>query len=56
MRTPPTGCRATPPNRCTYVARQVHVKAKYKLWVTADEKKVMERVLNSCKDTNPTKK
>ena len=42
--------------RCTYVARQVHVKAKYKLWVTADEKKVMERVLNSCKDTNPTKK
>ena len=42
--------------RCTYVARQVHVKAKYKLWFTADEKKVMERVLNSCKDTNPTKK
>ena len=42
--------------RCTYVARQVHVKAKYKLWVTADEKKVMERILNSCKDTNPTKK
>lgn len=41
--------------RCTYVARQVHVKAKYKLWVTPDEKKVMERVLNSCKDTNPTK-
>lgn len=42
--------------RCTYVARQVHVKAKYKLWVTADEKKVMERTLDSCKDTNPTKK
>ena len=42
--------------RCTYVARQVQVKAKYKLWVTADEKKVMERTLNSCKDTNPTKK
>ncbi len=41
--------------RCTYVARQVHVKAKYKLWVTPDEKKLMERVLNSCKDTNPTK-
>ena len=42
--------------RCTYVARQVYVKAKYKLWVTAEEKKVMERVLNSCKGTNPTKK
>lgn len=42
--------------RCTYVARQVHVKAKYKLWVTADEKKVMERTLNSCKETNPAKK
>ena len=44
------------PSNTAYVARQVHVKAKYKLWVTADEKKVMERVLNSCKDTNPTKK
>ena len=42
--------------RCTYVARQVHVKAKYKLWVTADEKKVMERTLKSCKETNPAKK
>ncbi|WP_455120450.1 HNH endonuclease family protein [Rothia dentocariosa] len=42
--------------RCTYVARQVHVKAKYQLWVTADEKRVMENVLNSCKDTNPVKK
>lgn len=38
--------------RCDYVARQVHVKAKYKLWVTADEKKAMERVLGSCKSTN----
>ena len=38
--------------RCTYVARQVHVKAKYQLWVTADEKRAMENVLNSCKDTN----
>ena len=37
-------------------ARQVHVKAKYQLWVTADEKRVMENVLNSCKDTNPVKK
>ena len=41
--------------QCTYVARQVHVKAKYKLWVTADEKKAMEGVLNSCKNTNPGK-
>ena len=41
--------------RCTYVARQVHVKAKYKLWVTPDEKRAMENVLNSCKSTNPGK-
>lgn len=39
--------------RCTYVARQVHIKAKYGLWVTADEKKAIERVLGSCKSTNP---
>lgn len=42
-----------PPNkayRCQYVARQIAVKAKYKLWVTASEKDAMRRVLNSCPD------
>jgi hypothetical protein len=34
--------------RCTYVARQVAVKAKYRLWVTAPEKDAMNRVLAGC--------
>lgn len=40
-----------PPNkpfRCQYVARQIDVKTKYKLWVTLPEKQAMERVLASC--------
>jgi hypothetical protein len=40
-----------PPNkpfRCQYVARQIAVKAKYMLWVTAAEKEAMQRVLASC--------
>ena len=40
-----------PPNksfRCTYVSRQIAVKAKYKLWVTSAEKDAMSRVLISC--------
>lgn len=40
-----------PPNkafRCAYVARQIAVKAKYRLWVTAAEKAAMVRVLGSC--------
>lgn len=40
-----------PPNkayRCTYVAGQVSVKAKYGLWVTAAEKDAMTRVLSGC--------
>ncbi len=40
-----------PPNtafRCAYVARQVAVKQKYALWVTAAEKQAMIRVLSSC--------
>jgi hypothetical protein len=40
-----------PPNkayRCTYVSRQVEVKAHYGLWVTAAEKDAMARVLASC--------
>ena len=34
--------------RCTYVARQVSVKAKYKLWVTAPEKTAIANLLKSC--------
>jgi hypothetical protein len=34
--------------RCAYVARQVMVKHKYGLWVTAAEKEAMLRVLSSC--------
>ncbi|HEX7484193.1 MAG TPA: HNH endonuclease family protein [Candidatus Saccharimonadales bacterium] len=40
-----------PPNkafRCQYVARQIAVKAKYKLWVTTAEKDAITRVLVSC--------
>lgn len=44
-----------PPNkayRCAYVARQVAVKLKYKIWVIAAEKAAIKRVLSSC----PTQK
>ncbi len=34
--------------RCEYVARQVAVKVKYGLWVTAAEKEAMRQVLNGC--------
>lgn len=34
--------------RCEYVARQVAVKSKYKLWVTAPEKKAILNVLSKC--------
>ena len=40
-----------PPNksfRCTYVARQVAVKGKYGVWVTAAERDAMNRVLTAC--------
>lgn len=40
-----------PPNksfRCQYVARQIAVKKKYRLWVTAAEKEAITRVLSSC--------
>jgi hypothetical protein len=43
-----------PPNksfRCQYVARQVAVKAKYKVWVTSAERDAMIRVLSSCATT-----
>lgn len=40
-----------PPNksyRCAYVARQVAVKAKYKLWVTSAEKVAIQGILAKC--------
>lgn len=40
-----------PPNknfRCQYVSRQVQVKAKYHLWMTASEKDAIRRVLSKC--------
>ena len=42
-----------PPNRafrCAYVARQVAVKTKYRLWVTAPELAAMKRVVSTCPD------
>lgn len=42
-----------PPNpgyRCAYVARQIAVKAKYRLWVTRAEKSAMTEVLDRCPD------
>jgi hypothetical protein len=47
-----------PPNkdyRCRYVARQVAVKIKYKLWVTHAEHDAIKNVLSSCPNqTLPT--
>jgi hypothetical protein len=34
--------------RCAYVARQIAVKRKYKLWVTSAEKQAMAGVLATC--------
>ncbi|HIW90193.1 MAG TPA: DUF1524 domain-containing protein [Candidatus Corynebacterium avicola] len=34
--------------RCTYVARQVEVKAKYELWVTSAERDAIARILGGC--------
>jgi len=34
--------------RCDYVARQIAVKIKYKLWFTAPEKEAMVRILKNC--------
>jgi hypothetical protein len=48
-----------PPNksyRCPYVARQVAVKLKYSLWVTAAEKQAIADVLATCPNQKlPTK-
>lgn len=37
-----------PAYRCAYVARQIAVKRKYKLWVTSAEKSAMSNVLATC--------
>ena len=40
-----------PPNkpyRCAYVTRQVEVKARYGLWMTAAERAAVVRVLATC--------
>lgn len=40
-----------PPNknyRCTYVARQIAIKVKYKLWVTKAEYAAMAKILATC--------
>lgn len=36
------------PFRCQYVARQIAVKRRYRLWVTSAEKDTMTRILSSC--------
>ena len=41
--------------RCRYVARQVAVKAKYRLWVTQAEREAMARVLLRCPDLTAPK-
>jgi Protein of unknown function (DUF1524) len=39
--------------RCAYVARQVAVKARYRLWVTPAERDAVARVLGRCPDEPP---
>lgn len=34
--------------RCAYIARQVTVKLRYQLWVTAPERAAMARILDTC--------
>lgn len=34
--------------RCTYVSKQIAIKAKYGLWVTAPEKTAMKNILAKC--------
>lgn len=34
--------------RCQYVARQISIKVKYRLWVTSAERDAMAQVLSSC--------
>jgi len=43
------------PYRCSYVARQVAVKVKYEVWVTAAEREAIARILGTClEQTLPT--
>jgi hypothetical protein len=48
-----------PPNksyRCAFVARQIAVKLKYKLWLVSAEKTAMNQVLSTCpKQKLPTR-
>lgn len=37
-----------PSFRCSYAARQIAVKTRYRLWVTPTEKSALQRTLNSC--------
>ena len=42
-----------PPNksfRCQYIARQIAVKHKYKLWITQAEHDAMSNILNKCQN------
>ncbi|QOW64730.1 DUF1524 domain-containing protein (plasmid) [Rothia terrae] len=41
--------------RCTYVSKQIDVKAKYRLWVKQPEKDAMIQVLGNCGATLPEK-
>ena len=43
-----TGLPSNKRFRCQYVARQVSVKYKYKLWVTQAEKDAISRILANC--------
>ncbi|MFW0790065.1 HNH endonuclease family protein [Gordonia sp. CPCC 205333] len=40
--------------RCSYVARQIAVKTRYRLWVTDAEKQAMSRVLSRCPNESAT--
>lgn len=47
-----------PPNkpiRCGYVARQISVKLKYSLWITAAEKAAMQKILKTCPEQKLTR-
>lgn len=39
------------PFRCQYVARQIAIKKKYRLWVTEAEKRAMQEVLAGCPES-----
>lgn len=36
--------------RCRYIARQIAVKLKYQLWITAQEHSTMAKILSGCPD------